>query len=288
MSAPAPVTTAEEYIERGWGPEKLFGSRTKVTLFAKTWTPTGEVKATVIFCHGYGEHIQRYEEFFTYLATEGIKVGSFGAQGVTGGIPAVLEDIKLVSDKIRIEGVPHFIMGQSMGGFLALYYSSLHPEEFAGAIACSPLITAKIAPTAVEKFALGRLPNVFPGMRFPVALDPALLSHDTEEVAKYGKDPLVHNQGDLRLLSFLSLKIQPMMMSHAPNYKLPLLIVHGSEDNITDPTTSKAFFDACASADKSYHLVEGAFHEVHNELPKWKEPIFAHYVNWIKTHLREL
>ncbi|KAJ3366853.1 hypothetical protein HDU91_001735 [Kappamyces sp. JEL0680] len=113
-----------------------------------------------------------------------------------------------------------------------------------------------------------------------------MLTHDTEEVAKYGKDPLVHNQGDLRLLSYLSLNTQAALMAQAPSYKLPFLIAHGSEDNVTDPATSKAFFDACASADKSYHLVEGAFHEIHNELPQYKDPIYRHYASWIKDHAK--
>lgn len=93
-------------------------------IFTKTWTPTVPI-ATVIFLHGIGEHVQRYNEMFTIFAQNGIKVGGadgrgFGAtggdvgRGDWQGEEAQMADVKLVSDKIRLPNVPHFIMGQSM------------------------------------------------------------------------------------------------------------------------------------------------------------------------------
>jgi alpha-beta hydrolase superfamily lysophospholipase len=104
---------------------------------------------------------------------------------------------------------------------------------------------------------LNALPRLLPNLKFPVALDVGFLTSDKAEVEKYSKDPLVHNQGDLRLLSFLSLKVKDELMALAPNFQLPLLIVHGSDDKITSPASSRSYFDACASKDKKYELFEG-------------------------------
>jgi acylglycerol lipase len=63
-------TTSSKFINAASGSQKLF---------TKTWTPTsGPIVASVLFVHGFGEHIQRYEELFTAMNAKGIKVGGFG------------------------------------------------------------------------------------------------------------------------------------------------------------------------------------------------------------------
>lgn len=76
---------------------------------------------------GIGEHIQRYDELFTHFANNGILTGGFdgrgfgqtvvrnGKKGVCDGIDIMLKDIELVAKQIRIDGVPHFAFGHSMG-----------------------------------------------------------------------------------------------------------------------------------------------------------------------------
>lgn len=47
----------------------------------------------------------------------------------------VHEDILFVSNKYRVEGKKHFLMGHSMGGGLVLQFALAHPLVFDGVIA---------------------------------------------------------------------------------------------------------------------------------------------------------
>ena len=57
-----------------------------------------------------------------------------------------------------------------MGGFYALYYSSLHQEEFSGCIGMSPLISASIKPTFIERMILKYVARWIPNLKWPVNL----------------------------------------------------------------------------------------------------------------------
>eukprot|EP01067_Filipodium_phascolosomae_P005079 Filipodium_phascolosomae@DN3094_c0_g1_i1.p1 len=45
--------------------------------------------------------------------------------------------------------------------------------------------------------------------------------------------------------------------------RLPLLILHGTDDKITDPLTSRELYDKCQSNDKTLKLYQDAWHCLH-------------------------
>lgn len=45
-----------------------------VQLYTKTWKPTGQVRAYVVFVHGFSDHCNRYGPLFPTLASKGIEV----------------------------------------------------------------------------------------------------------------------------------------------------------------------------------------------------------------------
>ena len=115
-----PVTSKEDWT---------IASTPSVKLYTKTWIPEEEIIATVIFCHGLGEHINRYDELFTFFAENAIKTTAFdqrgfghtvrlqgilGVAGTTDGLETTLKDIKIISEKAKIKSIPHFMMGHSV------------------------------------------------------------------------------------------------------------------------------------------------------------------------------
>jgi alpha-beta hydrolase superfamily lysophospholipase len=42
------------------------------------------------------------------------------------------------------------------------------------------------------------------------------------------------------------------------------------------------FFKNCASKDKEYKEMEGAYHEMHNEIEPCRGEVIEKYINWIK------
>ncbi|KAF9175019.1 hypothetical protein BGX20_008771, partial [Mortierella sp. AD010] len=50
-------------------------------IYTKTWFPEGKPVASVVFVHGFGEHIVRYDHVFEEFNKAGIQVSSFDQRG---------------------------------------------------------------------------------------------------------------------------------------------------------------------------------------------------------------
>jgi acylglycerol lipase len=183
-------------------------------LYTRTWEPIDNVIATVIFVHGLGEHCSRYDEMFTIFAQNGIKVKSFdqrgfgntvrlnGIHGVGDRIQTTFSDIALLSKQTQIPAVPHFIMGHSMGGGVALLFAHKYPQGFAGVIASAPLIKPAPAtqPSYVERMVLGHvLANIIPTFVIPNKVDSKHISRDPKVIEDYLNDPLNHGWASIGL-----------------------------------------------------------------------------------------
>lgn len=178
-----------------------------VKLYTKQWIPDGDIVATVVFIHGLGEHCNRYNFIFTDFAKKGIKVASFDQRGFgqtvrlngkhgSCSVSSTLGDINLISQSLQVPMIPHFVMGQSMGGALALLYSHQHPKGLAGVISCSPAIRPGCS--SKPNFVLNYLLNtVFRRHLRSVVINSPIntnnLCRDTEKRRLFEQDPLIHS-----------------------------------------------------------------------------------------------
>lgn len=123
----------------------------KTTIHAVRWVPEGETLAVLQISHGMVEFIDRYDEFASYLADRGIAVTgndhlghgesvfdrkAYGYFSEEKGNQVLLRDLyhlKKLTEK-KFPGVPYFLLGHSMGSFLARQYLCLWGEELRGAV----------------------------------------------------------------------------------------------------------------------------------------------------------
>ena len=68
-----------------------------------------------------------------------------------------------------------------------------------------------------------------------------------------------------------------------PLIKLPLLILHGTDDRVTKPGGSQLFYDNAGSPDKTLKLYEGHYHDLLNDIGK--ETVIADIQSWIGARL---
>jgi alpha-beta hydrolase superfamily lysophospholipase len=68
-----------------------------------------------------------------------------------------------------------------------------------------------------------------------------------------------------------------------PQIALPVLIMHGTDDEVTKPSGSQFFYDTTGSADKTLKMYPRHFHDLLNDLGK--EAVVADIQEWIATHL---
>ena len=121
-----------------------FAGYGEAKLPARLWVPDGEVKAVLQITHGMTEHMGRYEAFAEYLCPMGIAVAGFDLRGHganpgdpevasfgEGGWAASIEDMQLFYEHLqrRFPGMPHFMLGFSLGSFLLREYLTKYPDE---------------------------------------------------------------------------------------------------------------------------------------------------------------
>ncbi|KAI8803019.1 Alpha/Beta hydrolase protein [Cladochytrium replicatum] len=266
-------------------------------IFAATWTPNGPVVATVTAAHGLGEHILRYEPVFSKFASLGIKVQGIdlrghgrtvlygpnkekkGQLGNTGSanFADVLKDLRDVTARVKVQGVPHFAFGHSMGALITLMYAQKFPEDITGALTNGAPVDANS--TAILKIGAGLLSFLLPNLEIASGLDSNLLTHSVEEVEKYKADPYVHGKITPRTAQGL-FSGGSDLLKHPETFNVPMLLTIGSEDRICRPSGVQSLFDKLSVQDKSIKIFDGLYHECHNELTQ-RDNVVKTWSDWI-------
>ena len=68
-----------------------------------------------------------------------------------------------------------------------------------------------------------------------------------------------------------------------PLIALPVLILHGTVDQNTNPSGSQHFYDSVGSVDKTLKLYEGGFHDLLNDVDK--RVVMQDVQDWIGARL---
>ena len=113
-------------------------------------------------------------------------------------------------------------------------------------------------------------------------VDTNYLSHAPEIKAQYHKDPL--NQTKLHSKLLLNMVITSRQTFSRPlNPRCPAFVTVGSEDKIICVNSLTNYFK---SIEKNFHIqiFEGAWHEIHNEIKKYRLP----YFNFLQTSFLNL
>lgn len=122
-------------------------------LHVVVWQPDGAPKAVLQLSHGMIEFIERYEGLAQYLNEQDILVigNDHLGHGHTAGrdedlgyfcpehmSETVVKDLHTVTEYAKKEypGIPYFLLGHSMGSFMARRYLMTYGDELTGAILC--------------------------------------------------------------------------------------------------------------------------------------------------------
>ena len=72
------------------------------------------------------------------------------------------------------------------------------------------------------------------------------------------------------------------IMAGAPALKLPMLVMHGAADGISDPAGSRQLYELAQSIDKSLKLYAGLRHEIMNEPDQAQ--VLSDICDWLDAH----
>jgi len=263
-------------------------------LYLQAWMVESP-KASMLLVHGLGEHSSRYVHLVEKLNRIGISVFSFDGRGhgkSSEGKPDAyfdsyqdyLKDIDALFGKVKsyVPGVPSFLYGHSMGGGLVAAYALDYKPEAAGVILSSPAIRESEGTSKLLMAVGGIMSKYFPRFK-ALKLDASKISRIPSEVEKYLNDPLVYLDPIPARTANELLVMMRYVQKRAVDFDLPLLLIHGSADGLTNPKGSEMLAEKAKSKDRTLNIFPGGYHELINDSDR--EEVLELICQWIKNRL---
>ena len=291
-------------------------------LFTHRWLPDGDPKAVVQVAHGMAEHSARYARLAEALTAAGYAVyahdhrghgrtagpddhGSFADHDGWG---TVVADLRAVGEHARAEhpGLPLFLLGHSMGSFLARAAVIEDGRDLAGLVLSGtggdPGLLGRVGAgvAAAQARVRGRrhrsgLMDTLTFGQYNKAFAPNRtgydwLSRDDAEVDAYVADPMcgeVFSAGFFAdLLSGLGPINDPKKVAGVRR-DLPVLLLAGDADPVGEqgkgPRAVAQQYREAGLLDVTCTLYPGARHEIFNETNR--DEVVGDLVRWLDAHL---
>ena len=288
-------------------------------LHVAIWEPERETKAILQISHGMVEYIVRYDDFAKHLNQQGILVigndhlghgqsvldeSEFGYFGKEKG-SAVVDDLYEVTKYAKKqygENIPYFLMGHSMGSFMARRYLMTYGEKITGAIIsgtgykAAPVLVAALFFTAVIKLFHGeryRSPflkwlafHTYNRKIADVKTENDWLTRDAAVVAAYNENPYCKfsfTVNGYETLSDTIKYIQKQSNWEKTPKQLPILMIAGEEDPVGSygKDVKKVYkkYQQLGCNHIELKLYQDDRHELVNELDR--EGVYADISQWI-------
>lgn len=291
----------------------------KTPIHAVEWLPEGQIRAVLQISHGVAEYILRYEPFAEYLTARGFAVvghdhlghGQSVAEGSArlyfgpkGSWNWVVDDIDRRRNlaKEKFPQVPYFLLGHSMGSFLARTYlirypgavdavvimgtGQMPPAVIAGGMAVAAEEARRVGEDQtsplVDKLSFGVYNKRFAPNR--TGFD--WLSLNQDNVDRYIADPLCGGNASTGLfremLGGLSFIAKPRNLKRM-NLNIPVLFISGEMDPVGDcgKGVQRAYesFRKAGVRDVSLKLYPELRHEILNET--CRETVYDDIYQWL-------
>nr|KYP69701.1 Monoglyceride lipase [Cajanus cajan] len=284
-------------------------------IFSKSWIPErSPLKAIICYCHGYADTCTFYfEGMRIFIINENFRVArklassgygvfaldypGFGlSDGLHGYIPSfenlvndVVEHFSKIKEQKKYQDVPSFLLGESMGGAIALNIHFKQPNAWNGAALIAPLckFAEDMIPHWLVKQILIGVAKVLPKTKLvPQREEVKENIYRDENKRKLAPYNVLLYKDKPRLGTALELlNATQELEQRLEQVSLPLLIMHGESDIITDPSASKALYEKAKVKDKKLCLYKDAFHTLLEGEPD--ETIFhvlGDIISWLDEH----
>ncbi|GER33738.1 alpha/beta-Hydrolases superfamily protein [Striga asiatica] len=291
----------ENYAGDGKYEEEYVVNTRGVKLFTCRWLPEKvEPRALIFLCHGYAMECSiSMRDCATRLVKAGYEVHgidceghgkSSGLQGLVSSFDDLVDDLSEhftnICERRENKKKMRIIMGESMGGAMALRLHRKKPEYWDGAILVAPMckIAEEMRPHPMAIKLLPFLTRIIPTWKItptPDIVDNAFRDpHVREEVRS---NPYTH-KGRPRLQTSHQLYLASLdLEKRLHEVSLPFIVLHGEEDKVTDPSVSKLLYESACTIDKTLKLYPQMWHSLsYGELPENLNIVFSDILEWLE------
>jgi alpha-beta hydrolase superfamily lysophospholipase len=267
--------------------EIIFSTKSSHSLFTRQWN-INNPKANVFISHGLGEHSGRYLSIALYLNQKGYNVYAYdhlghgqssGVRGHIDDFDDYYNDLKCWIKKHSVEKRPNYLLGHSLGGFIATGFLIRYPSLIDACILSAPGYKKKHPPSYIKSF-LGRLiAHVFPKLTLWNEINLTDICSTPSVIHDYQHDPYIHDRVSTGFF-VAYLKESERIKKECFQIKTPILMLIPGEDNIVNHRCSRHYFDLMRSKNKQWNEYPHAYHEVLNE-SNIQKTIYLHIEKWL-------
>jgi alpha-beta hydrolase superfamily lysophospholipase len=273
--------------------ERTFDGVGGVRIVYDVWTPDTTPRGVVVLSHGFGEHARRYDHVAQRFGQDALVTYALDhrGHGRSGGKRVLVKDISEYTGDFDTlvgiagkehPGVTRVVLGHSMGGGIVFAYGVERPDAYDLMVLSGPAVAAQTAVSPPLAWLAKTLGAIVPGL--PVQqLDAGAVSRDPAVVDAYNTDPLVYHGKVPAGVARALVLVGETMPKRAAALTAPLLVVHGSEDQLIPVDGSRQLVDAVGSSDVELKVYPGLYHEVFNE-PE-RDQVLDDVVSWINARL---
>jgi alpha-beta hydrolase superfamily lysophospholipase len=290
--------SCEHQFEHGF-----FQTSDKYQLFYRKWIPKdADHIEKIVFCiHGLHSHGEKFVILADYFYEQNWLTIALDLRGhgLSAKISQNMGDIKdyriWIRDLIEFWNqicldypeTPIFLIGESMGGGLAVHLAITHPQNLKSVILISPALI----PIREIQVAMG-LRSFLYGL-FDPSLKPVIrnkargrLTSNSEVFLDYEEiDPLrLTNVSPRYYYQVLRMLNQLKKYHHYYRDFYSTCIFYGENDHLIDFEGPKKFINIVNNTEKALHYIPLAFHELLTDLHAIKYGIYIKMVRWIRDH----
>jgi alpha-beta hydrolase superfamily lysophospholipase len=265
-------------------------------LFVRHWNPAPGAATSparrkgVMLLHGLGEHSGRYEALAAWFVERGFSVCAYDhrghgqSDGPRGGLGR--DDDLLLDAQAMLEAFgssldePAILLGHSLGGALAARVALAGRVRLRALVLSSPALDAGL--NRFQRLLLSVMLQMAPDRALGNGLARNRLSHDPAVVQAYRDDPLVHDRVTARLVRWLG-QAGSQALAQSRTLRIPTLMLVAGDDRLVNPQGSREFARGAPAHLVRLHWYEGAWHELFNEQPSWREVALADLDEWLSA-----
>lgn len=263
-------------------------------LYTEYRVPDGDPSAVVLLVHGYGEHSGRYQHVIERLVQSDYAVytldhrghgRSEGVRAYCDSMEQFVNDLKVYFDRVKAAqpGKKLFVLGHSMGGLISLAFAERYQNQFNGLIVSGAPVNAD-ANVPAFLITVGKVLNrVAPKLHLLETGKPGILSTDPEIDIAWANDPLTNKKPMRVRLGVEINKMAGEVRAHLADLKLPILILHGADDQLVNPSGSQVAYEGVSSLDRTLKRYAGMRHEILNEVEK--AVVMTDIIDWLNRHI---
>ena len=264
---------------------------------ALSWKPEGNPRGVILCLHELGFYNGVFDNLGTRMSKEGLAVYAIDLRGFGGWSQIDSKDSRMDLDKTLDDvkgsvevlhklhpGLPVFVLGEAMGGALALKAAAEFPALIQGSITAAPggehFKTTKNYLTIA-----GKLVTTGPNHNCSYGEDLLAIATQKPELqdvlAQDEKVRLDLAPRELMDCQFFMYKTRKMAQKIKD---VPVLVVHGARDGESKEVGSEKVYNNLATKDKQYLKVEDGDHYTYEDV-KVSDAAFNATLSWIDKHI---